>query len=173
MTKAKQAVLVLNNIRSTHNVGSIFRTAEAAGVSKIYLTGYTPTPRDRFGRAQKEIKKTALGAEDIVPWECVLKISNVFKKLKKERFYIVGVEQSQQSVDYKTIRPKQKMAFVLGNEVRGLSSVVLKQCDIVAEIPMRGEMVRQAHHPRHTGRGKESLNVSVAVGIALFRILNI
>lgn len=154
MVKMKQAVLVLHNIRSTHNVGSIFRTAEAAGISKIYLTGYTPAPTDRFGRIQKEIKKTALGAEEIVPWEHASRTSDVLKKLKKEDFYIVGVEQSKQSVDYKTIRPKQKTAFIFGNEVNGLSPQILKQCDVIAEILMRGM--------------KESLNVSVAAGIILF-----
>ncbi|MDP3725860.1 MAG: RNA methyltransferase [bacterium] len=159
MKKTKQIVLILNNTRSIHNVGSIFRIADTAGVSKIYLTGYTPTPQDRFGRIQKEIKKTALGAEEIVPWEHVSRIGDVLKKLKKEHFYIVGVEQSKKSVDYKTVQQKQKTVFVFGNEVNGLSDAVLKHCDTIVEIPMRGK--------------KESLNISVAAGIVLFRILNI
>ncbi len=153
--KLKQKILILHNIRSIHNVGSIFRTAEAAGVLKIYLTGYTATPQDRFGRARKEIKKTALGAENIVLWEHILRIGDVFKKLKKEGFLIIGVEQSKHSINYKKIRQKQKMAFVFGNEVRGLPLAILKQCDAIAEIPMKGK--------------KESLNVSIAAGIILFR----
>jgi len=150
-------VVMLHNIRSAHNVGSIFRTAEAAGVSKIYLTGFTPMPRDRFGRMRQDIKKTALGAEKMVSWEYVSRIDTLFKRLRKEDFYIVGVEQSKQSIDYKAVRSKQKTALVFGNEVRGLSSAILNRCDIVAEIPMKGK--------------KESLNVSVTVGIILFHIL--
>jgi len=152
-------IVILHNIRSAYNVGSIFRTVEAASISKIYLTGYTPTPVDRFGRARKDIQKTALGAEKIVSWEHVPQINSLVKRLRQERFYIIGVEQSKQSVDYKTVQPKQKTALIFGNEVRGLSSTVLKKCDRIVEISMKGK--------------KESLNVSVAVGVALFRILDI
>lgn len=166
-------IVILHNIRSVYNVGSIFRTAEAAGISKIYLTGYTPTPVDRFDRARKDIQKTALGAEKTIPWEHVSRINSFVKRLREEQFYIIGVEQSKQSVDYKTVQSKQKTALMFGNEVRGLSSIVLKKCDVIVEIPMKGKVVRQAHHPRYTGRGKESLNVAVAAGIVLFRILNI
>ncbi len=151
--------LVLHNIRSAHNVGSVFRTADAVGVSKIYLAGYTPTPVDRFGRARKDIQKTALGSEKTMSWEHVPQVSILIKRLRKEDFYIICVEQSKQSVDYKIVRPKQKTALIFGNEVRGLSSVVLKKCDIIAEIPMKGK--------------KESLNVAVAAGIVLFRILDV
>jgi len=148
--------VALHNIRSAYNVGSIFRTAEAAGVSKIYLIGHTPTPTDRFGRARKDIQKTALGAEKTVPWKHVSRFGTFINHLRREKFYIIGVEQSEQSVDYKSVHPKQKTALVFGNEVRGLPPSILKQCDIVAEIPMKGK--------------KESLNVSVAVGIVLFHV---
>jgi len=151
-------VLILYNIRSAHNVGSIFRTADAAGIDEIYITGYTPTPTDRFGRAQKDIAKTALGAEKNISWFQYKSVNSAISRLKKEKFNIIAIEQSGESVDYKTVKTKNNNAFIVGNEVGGVSSAILKKCDIVAEIPMSGD--------------KESLNVSVATGIALFRILN-
>ncbi|MBI2108977.1 MAG: TrmH family RNA methyltransferase [Parcubacteria group bacterium] len=159
MRNHKEVVVVLHNIRSTHNVGSIFRTAEAAGVSKIYLVGHTPAPIDRFSRIQKEIQKTALGAEKTVFWEQVTGVVPLIKLLRQNGFYVIAIEQDKKSIDYKTIHPKKKTAFVFGNEVSGIPASVLKYCDIIAEIPMKGK--------------KESLNVSVAAGAALFRILNI
>ncbi len=155
----KGIYIILHNIRSTHNVGSIFRTAEACGVSKIFLSGYTPTPVDNFGREVKAISKTALGAEENIPWEYFPQPNQIIKQLKKGGFQIVGVEQSKKSVDYKKVKINSPTVFIFGNEVRGISKQLLSQCDIVAEIPMLGE--------------KESLNVSVAVGVALFRILKI
>jgi tRNA G18 (ribose-2'-O)-methylase SpoU len=155
----KQVYIVLDNIRSNHNVGSIFRTADALGVSKIYLCGTTPKPLDRFERPVGEIAKTALGAEKSIPWEYSKTTSGVIKKLKKSGVEIIAIEQSKNSVDYKKVKIKNNVAFVLGNEVDGVNKNILKLCDIVAEIPMKG--------------GKESLNVSVACGVALFRILNI
>lgn len=146
--------IILHNIRSNYNVGSIFRTADAAGVAKIFLTGYTPAPLDRFGRPNKEIVKTALGAEKTVVWEQAKKVQKIFASLKKEKVFLVGVEQSPRSINYKKIPHQKNIAFVFGNEVRGLSPSILKQCDCIAEIPMRGS--------------KESLNVSVVAGIVLF-----
>lgn len=157
--KNQDIIVIIHNIRSTYNVGSMFRTADTAGVSKIYLTGYTPSPVDRFGRYRRDIAKTALGAEKSVQWEHYKEIGKAIKNIKKEGFYIIALEQVSQAIDYKKIKPKQKTALVVGNEVRGLSRVVLDKCDVVVEIPMHGQ--------------KESLNVSVALGIALFRILNI
>ena len=151
--------LILHNIRSAQNVGALFRTAEACGIEKIYLTGYTPRPLDRFGRDQKSISKSALGAEKIIPWDESETITSVLKNLKKENFQIIAIEQSNESVDYKKVKTKDKNVFVLGNEVKGISKQTLDKCDVVAEIPMKGK--------------KESLNVSVSGGIALFRILNI
>ena len=159
MKKNRESTLILFNIRSTYNVGALFRTADAAGVSKIYLVGYTPSPKDKFGKWRKDIAKTALGAEQTIPFEEIKSITRLFTKLKKEGFEIIAIEQDKKSVDYKKIKPKQKIAFVLGEEVKGIPNSVLEKCDVIAEIPMRGE--------------KESLNVSVAGGIALFRILNI
>ncbi len=154
-----KSVLILHNIRSTHNVGSIFRTADAAGISEIFLTGYTPRPIDNFGKERKDIAKTALGAEKSIPWQYAKTPSGFIKKLKKEGYSLVAIEQSSRSIDYKKIKIKYPVAILLGNEVKGLSPALLKACDQVAEIPMRGE--------------KESLNVSVAAGVALFRILGI
>jgi len=160
-----ETVIILPDIRSALNVGSIFRTADACGVDKIYLAGYTPAPVDKFGRANKEIAKTALGAEKTLAWEKIEDVSKLLTKLKKEDFYLIAVEQAENSIDYKKItrlrrqEPKTKTAFVFGNEVTGLDKNILKKCDVIAEIPMKGE--------------KESLNVAVSVGVALFRILDI
>ncbi len=149
--------LILHNVRSLYNVGSIFRTADGAGVSKIFLTGYTPAPVDVFGKYRKEISKTALGAEKYVPWEVVRYIEPIINRLKKLKIQIVALEQAKGSVDYRKFKPKFPIALVLGNEVRGLSRDVLKKCDRVIQIPMRGK--------------KESLNVSVATGITLFSLI--
>lgn len=157
--KKEKVVIILPDIRSALNVGSIFRTADACGVDKIYLTGYTPAPVDKFGRINKEIGKTALGAEKNIAWEKVEDISKLLIKLKKEGFYLIAIEQSENSVDYKKIQAKSKTAFIFGNEVEGLPKTILKKCDVIAEIPMVGE--------------KESLNVAVSAGVALFRILGV
>ena len=150
-------ILILDNIRSTHNVGSIFRTADAAGISKIYLVGTTPDPVDRFGRDQSDIAKTALGAEKSISWEHAETIISVLEKYPK--YYKVALEQSENSVDYKSITPKENNIVILGTEVTGLTREVLDACDAVAEIPMMGD--------------KESLNVSVATGVFLFRFLSL
>lgn len=151
----KIAVL-LHNIRSTHNVGSIFRTAEGAGAEKIYLSGYTPAPLDRFGRVQKDIAKTALGAEKMIPWEYKSSPSAIIAKLKKEGWDVVGVEQDKKAIDYRKFRLSKPTLFIFGNEVRGIPPTIRARCDALIEIPMHGK--------------KESLNVSVAAGIILFSL---
>lgn len=156
---AKQVYLILHDIRSTYNVGAIFRTADACGVSKMFLTGYTPAPVDEFGRADGGIAKTAIGAEKTILWEKNRRLLSVLNKLKKEGVQIIAIEQSSNSIDYKKVKPKYPCAFVLGEEVKGMTKNILDRCDVIAEIPMRGE--------------KESLNVSVAAGVALFRMLNV
>lgn len=162
----KQNILILHNIRSVENVGAMFRTADAAGIDKIYLTGYTPTPLDRFGRKRGDLAKSALGAEEFVSWEQKKNVFSLLTKLKKEKFLIVGIEQNKKSVDYKKVSAKggpaygwKKLAFIVGAEVAGIPKKILEKCDIIAEIPMHGK--------------KESLNVSVALGIALFRMLDV
>ncbi len=151
--------LILHNIRSIHNVGSVFRTADAVGVSKIFLTGYTPLPVDRFGNIRKDMSKTALGSQFTVKWESFKKINDLINKLKKEKTEIVAIEQSPKSVDYKEFKIKNKTALIIGNEVRGISSQVLSKTNHIIEIPMKGK--------------KESLNVSVSCGVVLFRLLDI
>lgn len=141
-----------------HNVGSIFRTADAAGVEKLYLAGITPEPVDRFGRIRPQLAKVSLGAEKYVKWEKVKSASKLIDKLKKQGYEILAIEQSKKSIPYykwKVKREKGKgIALVFGNEVRGLSPSILKKADKILEIPMRGQ--------------KESLNVAVAAGIVLF-----
>lgn len=152
----REIAVLLHNIRSTHNVGSIFRTADAAGVSRVFLSGYTPCPTDRFERVQKDIAKTALGAEKTVAWE-YHKMPKMITRLKRAGWRIVGVEQDTRSQDYRSFALTQPTLFIFGNEVKGLSSSLRKVCDELIEIPMRGT--------------KESLNVSVATGIVLFSVL--
>jgi len=151
----KSIYLILHNIRSAHNVGSIFRTADAAGVEKIYLTGYTPRPVDKFGRVNQKMAKTSLGAEQSVGWQGQVKLSDLTKRLQDEGREVVAVEQSREAVDYKKYQLEKKTAFIFGHEVRGLSNSVLKQADRVIYIPQHGY--------------KESLNVSVAAGVVVFR----
>lgn len=156
----KEIYLILHNIRSMYNVGSIFRIADASGVKKIYLTGYTPAPTDRFGKIRPKIAKTALGAEKFLKWEKYKDIGKLIDKLKTSRppngrrTSVIAVEQSQKSIDYKKFRPRYPLVLILGNEVRGISKNILKKCDKIIEIPMAGK--------------KESLNVSVAAGIIIF-----
>ncbi len=154
-----KVAVILHNIRSMHNVGSIFRTSDAAGVSKVFLCGVTPTPFDRFGKIRPELSKVALGAERNVPWERVVSTARCVKKLKAEGYLIYSLEQSGKSVPYNSARLRRgkKIALVLGDEVRGVSPSLLNLSDAILEIPMRGK--------------KESLNVSVAFGIAIFSLV--
>ena len=159
-----QLFLILHNIRSLHNVGSMFRTADGAGVEKIYLTGYTPSPYDFFGKLRADFSKTALGAEKFVAWEQRKNIASLLAELKRNKIFIFALEQHPKSVPYhktaiiydSSLRKKKGIALIVGNEVRGLSSAILKKSDAVMEIPMHGK--------------KESLNVSVAAGIALYSL---
>lgn len=155
---AKEAVVILENVRSAHNVGAIFRTAESVGVAKIYLVGYTPAPLDRFGRPVPDLEKTALGADKMVPWEQCGDSAALIHKLKAEGFAIVAVERTETALDYKAYEPGDRVAFVFGNEVDGVSAETLAAADAVISLPMKGR--------------KESLNVSVATGIVLYRVLD-
>ena len=156
-----EMIVILVNIRSLHNVGSIFRTADGAGIEKIYLTGYTPTPTDKFGKLRSQMVKVALGAEESVPWEYFYSATFLIDRLKKVGFKIIAVEQSRNSISYSQIKlsPNQleKIVLIMGNEVQGLSPAILKRADKILEIPMFGR--------------KESLNVSVAFGIVVYGLL--
>jgi tRNA G18 (ribose-2'-O)-methylase SpoU len=158
---------ILCNIRSAHNVGSMFRTADGAGISKLYLCGYTPTPtgtkeprnlrtKKQLLKAQRDIAKTALGAETFVPWETYKQTTRLIRKLKKEGVRVVALEQAPQSIPYTTFKPKFPLCLIVGNEVTGIPKSILNLADEIIEIPMRGK--------------KESLNVAVAFGIAAYRI---
>jgi len=146
--------LVLENIRSAYNVGAMFRTADGAGVEKIFLVGYTPTPIDRFARVQPEIEKTSLGASQTIPWQHFSQPQELIAELHKKSCAIVPVEQTENSIQLQTFIVPENVAYVMGNEVEGVSKEFLTAADIIVEIPMRGE--------------KESLNVSVAAGIVLY-----
>jgi len=158
-TATHQKILILNDIRSAQNVGSLFRTSDAVGIEMIYLSSITPAPIDRFNRNNTSVTKASLGAEKTVQWKMFESLEILINDLKKEGYKIVSIEQSKSSVDYKNIKIDFPVAFVLGNEVDGISKNILEMSDIVAEIPMKGD--------------KESLNVSVAGGVAIFRMLNV
>ncbi|KKR79292.1 MAG: tRNA/rRNA methyltransferase [Candidatus Nomurabacteria bacterium GW2011_GWA2_40_9] len=163
--KQKQEnILIIHDVRSVVNVGAMFRTADAAGVSKIYLTGYTPAPIDRFGKKRSDFAKSALGAEDFVIWESKKSLPALISKLRREGFQIIAIEQDKRSIDYRKLKQinkeknfENKNAFIAGPEVTGIPKSILDKCDVIAEIPMLGK--------------KESLNVSVATGIVLFSAL--
>ena len=146
--------VILHNIRSHYNVGAIFRTSDGAGVSKIYLSGYTPAPEDRFGREVAEISKTALGAEKFVAWEKVGDTLIIVRKLKAEGVKVVAVEQSENSIMLNDFLVPEKVAYIFGSETEGVPSEVLAEVDTILELPMLGH--------------KESLNVSVTAGIVLY-----
>lgn len=143
-------VLILPNIRSGHNVGAMFRTADGAGVDKLYLTGYTPCP------PHVQVDKVSLGAEKWVPFEYYKNTVPLIKKLKIEGFKIVALEQTRKSVNIYKWKPKFPLALIVGNEKTGVTSNVLKYCEVAIHLPMLGK--------------KKSLNVSVAAGIAMYNI---
>ena len=148
--------VILYDIRSHYNVGAIFRTSDAVGVSKIYLSGLTPAPIDRFGRAVPEIHKTALGAEESVTWEKIEDCDALIKRLQNEGVTVVAVEQSSHSVTLYDFVPPADVAYILGSETDGIPQHVLDLVDVILELPMKGM--------------KESLNVSVTAGVVLYHI---
>jgi tRNA G18 (ribose-2'-O)-methylase SpoU len=149
--------IIAHDIRSAYNIGSIFRTADAAGVSRIFLTGHSPAPIDRFGRPVGTIAKTALGAQTSVPWESKVDVMECIAQLRADGYSIVALEQTPESIDYKHYTFTGSVALIVGNEKGGVPPEVIAQCDAAVMIPMRGS--------------KESLNVSVAAGIAIAWIL--
>ena len=148
----KQFYLILPDIRSCHNVGAMFRTADACGVTKLFLVGYTPDP------PRPQIDKVSLGAETWMPWEHRRSLKPLVSFLKKKGVFIIGLEKNDKSVDIQKLNRKlvkdKNLALIVGNEVEGINSEILAICDIVVHIPMRGK--------------KESLNVSIAAGIAMY-----
>ncbi len=149
--------LILNNLRSVYNTGALFRTADAAGVTHVHLIGTTPTPIDRFGRYRTDLHKTALGAEHTVPWSYYSDLESCIEHLKKIGVYIIALEQSPHSIPYHSVLPTCPIALMVGNEPNGLDQNDLDLSDLIIEIPQYG--------------AKESLNVSIAGGIALFELI--
>ncbi len=156
-----EITLLLHNIRSTHNVGSIFRTAEGFGVKRIILTGYTPYPKRTIDtrlphlaeKITKQIHKTALGAEVMVPFRYYETIDEF---LETNPLPLVALEQSERSIPLDNYEPEDDFILLLGEEVHGIEPELLAKCEAILEIPMKGQ--------------KESFNVSVATGIALYAL---
>lgn len=157
-------VVIAHNIRSIHNVGAILRTCDGFGVDRLYATGYTPYPtvpgdrrlphiRDKITR---QIAKTALGAEQSVAVEYAEGPTEIINRLKLAGYTIAALEQSDNSVNLASYKPPQNLALLLGEEVHGITPELLALCDVTLEIPMQGR--------------KESFNVSVATGIALYAL---
>lgn len=142
--------LIIPNIRSAHNVGALFRTADGAGVNKIFITGYSAQP------PHPALVKVALGAETTVPWEYVRQTGRLLKFLSGQGVQIIGLERAPNSVTIDTWQPTFPTCLIVGNEVAGLPLRWRKLCTTLIELPMRGV--------------KHSLNVSVAGGIALYHI---
>ncbi|MDQ5962978.1 MAG: rRNA (guanosine2251-2-O)-methyltransferase [Patescibacteria group bacterium] len=155
-------MLIAHDIRSTHNVGSLLRTADCLGVDTVYLTGYTPYPASLndsrlphiVRKLQKDISKTALGAEQTVDWQNEYDPASVISLLRDKNYTIVGLEQAATSVPLNTLEPPDKVALLIGREVEGIDEALLTACDVIAEIPQFGS--------------KESLNVVQATAIALY-----
>jgi tRNA G18 (ribose-2'-O)-methylase SpoU len=148
----KQFYVICDDIRSLENVGSIFRTADALGISKIYLCGISGIP------PHHKISKTALGAEKNIPFEYYRQVGRLINKLKKGKIQVIALEQGKRAVTYTKFKPTFPLALIIGNEVKGISKKILDKTDRIIFLPMRGK--------------KESLNVSVAFGVAGYYINN-
>ncbi len=160
----RQIILIAHNIRSCHNVGSLFRTAEGLGVSTLWLTGYTPYPALAIDnrlphiaeKLAKQINKTALGAESLIEWKHKDNLSELVESLKHAGFVILGLEQTDEAIPLPNFALPQKLALIVGNEVEGMDDTALKLCDRHVVIPMLGK--------------KESFNVVQAAAMALFHL---
>lgn len=159
-----EIIVIIHNIRSTHNVGSILRTCDGFGVKSVIFSGYSPYPKldddDRLphisAKLTKQINKTSLGAENFIK---IIKSHDIFallNELKSNRYVIVALEQYKNSINLKNYKPTEKIVLILGEEVNGIDKKLLDLTDVILEIPMHGQ--------------KESFNVSVAAGIALYSL---
>jgi tRNA G18 (ribose-2'-O)-methylase SpoU len=164
MNMSRELVVIDHDIRSTHNVGSLLRTCEGLGVQHIYFTGYTPYPRlkndprlpHQVDKLSSQIHKTALGAEESVPWTAQSDIHACLNTLRSKGFTIVGLEQSETSIALPGYHPPEKVALLLGREVEGIEADLMEQCDELLEIPMFGQ--------------KESFNVVQAAAMTLYHL---
>lgn len=160
----RNIVVLAHDIRSIHNVGSLFRTCEGLGVSKLYLTGYTPYPKHSqdkrlphlSDKINQQIHKTALGAETAIPWEYQENAPDVLAKLKSRGFTVAALEQTERSMPLADFLPPEKVALMIGNEVSGLDASLLSKAEVCLEIPMFGQ--------------KESFNVTQAAAMALYQL---
>lgn len=158
----REIVLIAHNLRSCHNAGSLLRTAEGLGVSRVFLTGYTPYPLQKgdtrlphlAAKIAKQINKTALGAEDMLDWQHVSTATEVIEQLKSEDFTVAAIEQAADAVKLPKYHPPHKIALLVGREVEGVEQEVLNACNIVLEIPMLGR--------------KESFNVAQAAAMGMY-----
>jgi tRNA G18 (ribose-2'-O)-methylase SpoU len=166
MDKDRQLILIVHNVRSSHNVGSILRTCDGLGVDKVYLTGYTPYPQLKDDsrlpylarRVDDQIHKTALGAERNVSWEHKDDLWPLLNELRIQRIRIAALEQSPSAVPITSFTPPPRLAIIVGREVEGIEADILASADLIIEIPMHGT--------------KESFNVSVAAAIAIYHCQN-
>lgn len=149
-------IVILDNIRSLYNVGAIFRTCDAAGVDKLYLCGITGHPNQSI-RIKKQIEKTALGNINNVNWQYYKHLKTLINRLKKDKFNIVGIEQTADSIPYTQFKIHQNTAFIFGNETNGVSKKALELSDKILELPMKGKA--------------KSLNVATSVGIVLYHFI--
>ena len=157
-------VVIAHNIRSTYNIGAILRSCDGFGVEKLYVSGYTPYPTipgdarlpHQSEKLTRQIAKTALGAEQTVPVVPSQDVLKTLRELKAQDYHIAALEQSDTSISLAAYQPAAKLALLLGEEVHGITPELLAECDVTLEIPMVGR--------------KESFNVSVATGIALYAL---
>lgn len=154
----RECIVMLHDIRSVHNAGSIFRSADASGVSRIILSGYTAGPIDHVGRDRQDFKKVSLGAEASVPWErASATLTQTIAQLRAEGYEIIALEKTPEAQDIFSYEAPDRFVLLLGNEVDGVAAEALAASGVTLAIPMRGI--------------KESLNVSVAAGIAFYALL--
>ncbi|QQS19671.1 TrmH family RNA methyltransferase [Candidatus Saccharibacteria bacterium] len=159
----RKIVLIVHDIRSTHNVGSLLRTADCLGVDEVYLTGYTPYPKHEHderlphisAKLTSQIHKTALGAETFVRWKHSTSVTFTISKLRRAGYSVVALEQTAESTSILSWMPSDKIAILLGREVEGIDPSLLKLCEYAVQIPNLGQ--------------KESLNVVQAAAIALYQ----
>lgn len=157
-------VVIAHNIRSTHNVGAIFRTCDGFGIERLYLTGYTPYPTEANDsrlphlreKLTKQIHKTSLGAEQTVPFNYFEDPLPILKRYHSQGFTLAALEQASNAIQLQNFTSPDKLVLLLGEEVHGITQDLLQLCDVTLEIPMVGH--------------KESFNVSVATGIALYAL---
>ena len=158
----RQVVVIVHNVRSAHNVGAILRTADGLGMSKVYLSGYTPYPITQNDQrlphiaksAHHKIAKTALGAEKNPMWEQIHDLSDLMDRLYQKGFVLAALEQNPNSQSLETFKYPDKIALILGNEINGVDKKILEKCEIILEIPMFGK--------------KESYNVVEAASMAMY-----